>query len=145
MKYRVLEKAGAQEERILPLRETGGRSWRSTLIWLAEITKKEFGSDIFGYLAADKMIHEVTGAKSTVFSDTGFPDELIHLVKVYKPENCELWRIHREGCTFQNDSRQYIHYAPIGVNIVDINNQYDMELFELQIMRHARRFLEMSL
>lgn len=95
-------------------------SIRQAMIYISEIIiKPRFGSDYFG-VARAKAIQE---DEIAVDSSTGFVEELPPLIERLGQENILLIRIHREGATFEGDSRNYI---PDGVitNTADVNSVY---------------------
>lgn len=95
-------------------------SIREAMIYVSEvICKPRFGKDYFG-IARAKAIQE---SEIAVDSSTGFEEELPPLIERLGQENILLIRVHREGATFEGDSRNYI---PDGVitNTVDVNSVY---------------------
>jgi hypothetical protein len=95
-------------------------SIREAMIYISEIIcKSRFGEDYFG-VARAKSIQE---GEIAVDSSTGFIEELPPLIEQLGQENILLIRVHREGATFEGDSRSYI---PDGVitNTVDVNSVY---------------------
>lgn len=95
-------------------------SVREAMIYISEIVMKpRFGKDYFG-VARAKAIQE---SEIAVDSSTGFVEELPPLIKRLGQDNILLIRIHREGATFEGDSRGYI---PDGVitNTVDVSSVY---------------------
>ena len=96
------------------------------------------GSGYFG-VARAKAIQE---GEIAVDSSTGFVEELPPLIERLGQENILLIRVHREGATFEGDSRNYI---PDGVitNTVDVNSVYGKltEYLE-EVERHVEEFLD---
>ena len=95
-------------------------SIREAMIYISEvIMKPRMGSGYFG-VARAKAIQE---GEIAVDSSTGFVEELPPLIERLGQENILLIRVHREGATFEGDSRNYI---PDGVisNTVDVNSVY---------------------
>lgn len=95
-------------------------SIRQAMIYISElIIKPRFGRDYFG-VARAKAIQE---NEIAVDSSTGFEEELPPLIERLGQENILLIRVHREGTTFEGDSRGYI---PDGVitNTVDVESVY---------------------
>lgn len=77
---------------------------REALIHVSEdIMKPEFGQDVFGQAVAKK--HR-GGTGDVVFSDGGFPAEILPLLDVFDTIN--ICRLHREGRDFSGDSRGYL-------------------------------------
>ena len=95
-------------------------SIREAMIYISEVVMKpRFGENYFG-VARAKAIQE---GEIAVDSSTGFEEELPPLIERLGQENILLIRVHREGATFEGDSRSYI---PDGVitNTVDVNSVY---------------------
>jgi hypothetical protein len=88
-----------------PQEYLGGKSPRQFMIWISEsVIKPQFGKRHLGNLAAEKLKVEKSTA---IFSDGGFPDEVEAIVEAgFK---VKLIRLHRDGFTFDGDSRDYIH------------------------------------
>ncbi len=102
---------------------TTDRLWlsvREAMIYVSEvICKPRFGENYFG-VARAKAIQD---NEIAVDGSTGFESELPPLIERLGQENILLIRVHREGATFEGDSRRYI---PDGVitNTVDVNSVY---------------------
>lgn len=95
-------------------------SIREAMIYISEVViKPRFNDNYFG-VARAKAIQE---DEIAVDSSTGFEEELPPLIERLGQENILLIRVHREGATFEGDSRNYI---PDGVitNTVDVNSVY---------------------
>ena len=120
----------------------GGLSPRQWLIHVSEeLIKPEFGKDYFGHKLADELQDGIT-----VCSDSGFPDELIPVINT--ADIVYVVRIHRDGCSFDNDSRNYLSdefLTEHGAYFCDISNNesltslYDkleciyQDVFELEL------------
>lgn len=90
-----------------------GKSPREFMIWISEaIIKPEFGNDYFGR----RMVEAVkSGSSPAIITDGGFSEETEALI--YSDIQVHLCRLHREGFTFEGDSRNYLHMPElIGVN-----------------------------
>ncbi|NDD53413.1 hypothetical protein EBZ39_05985, partial [bacterium] len=46
-------------------------------------------------------------------SDCGFKEELLPLARCFGTSNILMVHVHRDGCTFQNDSRSYVKSGDI--------------------------------
>lgn len=104
-----------------PLPEFLGKSPREMLIWISEdICKPEFGEDYFGKPAANGCDKE----KGTVFSDSGFPEEVFPIAEYFGAENIFVVQFTRNGATFEGDSRDYLkpEECPEGVNFIRLQN-----------------------
>lgn len=117
-------------------------SIRMAMIYISEvIMKPRFGESYFG-VARAKAIQE---GEIAVDSSTGFVEELPPLIERLGQENILLIRVHREGATFEGDSRSYI---PDGVitNTVDVNSVYGFlpEYLE-EVEKIVEKFLDEKL
>lgn len=68
--------------------------------------KPTHGNRVFGSILCqelDKVSEEIIA-----ISDSGFAEEAEVVIEKYGPGNVLLIKIHREGCTFKEDSRNYI-------------------------------------
>ncbi len=106
-----------------------GKSYRQALIDASErYLKQVYSQQIMGDLAA----HEIARSTALVHicSDSGFDYEAAPLVKLVGADNVLLLRMHRDGCTFDGDSRSLIHLP--GVRTLDItNNTSHEQLYKL--------------
>ncbi len=116
-------------------------SIREAMIYVSEvIVKPRWGEDWFGQARVRKMKGFDGYCPFTpIFCDDScaFVDELHPLIKYLGQENIILLRIHRDGFTFEGDSRNYI---PDGVitNTVDVYNN-GTEVQFLEEVRHVVR------
>lgn len=93
-------------------------SLRQAMIYISEVVMKpKFSNNYFG-VARAKAIQD---GEIAVDSSTGFVEELPPLIDRLGQENILLIRVHRQGATFEGDSRSYI---PDGVitNTVDVES-----------------------
>lgn len=92
----------------MPCDLLGQMSPREFFIHISEsFVKPILGKEQFGELAANG-VHNATS--HVVFSDGGFPDEVRSLVVDERADyHVYVVRLHREGFTFEGDSRRYIH------------------------------------
>ena len=94
----------SRETKELPTKRLFGRSPRKHLIYVAEeVIKPAFGKDYFGNIIAGK-IH----ADYSVVSDIGFIEEVTPIINKVGQENVTLIRIHREGSSFEEESRGWL-------------------------------------
>lgn len=117
-----------REKKETPQPEFLGMSPRDMLIWISEdVCKPEFGKGFFGYPAANSVDLE----KGAVFSDGGFPEEIVPLCDKVGSYNVYIVRFTREGATFEGDSRNYLQPEdlPHGVNICTMANDTTLEDF----------------
>lgn len=112
------EESGCVWVKDLPMYQMNGEhlSKRQALIHVSEnVIKPTFGDDIFGKLAANTLPEGVV-----FFSDGGFPDEVQPLADKVGIDNILIVHIHRDGCTFEGDSRDYVDLD--GVKTVTVKN-----------------------
>lgn len=118
-----------------PQPEFFGMSPREMLIWISEdVCKPKFGKLFFGKAAANQVDIE----KGSVFSDSGFPDEVFPIADKYGAENIYVVQFNRYGSGFGNDSRNYLQSedCPEGINFIDLKNDGDtIEPFVNQILQ----------
>lgn len=90
----------------------GGLSCRQFLIKISEEwIKPLFGKQHFGALAADAAKAYSEAGTNVVFTDGGFPEELDFLKHYLGTDHVLLVRLHREGYTFEGDSRDYLYQS----------------------------------
>jgi hypothetical protein len=93
----------------------GGMSPRQAYIYTSErVLKKLHGQTYFGeVLISHSYFKEIYMTRSStlivIVEDSGFLSELIPIYNKYGFENTQLFRLHREGFTFKDDSRSYIY------------------------------------
>lgn len=115
-----------RELKELPFKQ--GLSTRQMLIHVSEnVCKPTHGQDYFGRLAAARCA-EIEG--DIVFSDGGFEEEVKAL-----GDNVMVIRLHREGFTFDGDSRNYLSEG-IDVTLIDDNPNAAVK----EILHHAKMF-----
>lgn len=106
-----------------------GVTLRQMLIDISEKWMKPcYGNDIFGRITTERMAEEIQLTDESgepqndifVISDSGFDKEAHVVLKLFGNENALLIRLHRDGHTFEGDSRSYIDLDD--VRTVDLNN-----------------------
>lgn len=91
-----------------PQPEFFGQSPRAVYISLSESFAKEtFGIQVFGQVAARRVALEKS-ANVFLFSDSGFTDEALPIIKLVGVENVYVVELSRPGHDFSGDSRGYI-------------------------------------
>lgn len=108
-----------------PLECLNGKSPREFMIWISEsVIKPQFGNDYFGKRFSDDAM--LNGQIYPIIcTDGGFPDEIIALIQ--RGHKVKLCRLHRDGYTFEGDSRNYI-YLPVGWHGVNGYEERDYKL-----------------
>lgn len=126
-----------------PQAELEGMSKRQALIDTSEnhikLTK---GKDYFGVCASNKLVEGVN-----VFSDGGFVEELQPIVE--KSDNVIIVQIYRPGCSFDNDSRQYLDESVLRgkldtrkISWFSVNNATSKKYFETVVDNQVRCILD---
>lgn len=88
-----------------PWDRLNGMDCRSFMIQISEnFIKPLFGKDHFGTLATNQVQEGLN-----IFTDGGFLEETETIVDEFGQRHVKLIRLHREGCTFEGDSRDYIY------------------------------------
>ena len=148
--WKQLEVVGSQSLKDEPRPEFLGKSWRQVLISLSEQhMKPNYGVEVFGELLKNNLM-QPTGGRFSVISDSGFAVEALPIIKYFGPRNCSLWRLHRPGCDFGNDSRGYwtmtdTNDQRLAIDERDINNEHELDMFKAQINFHVKKFTGIDL
>lgn len=106
-----------------------GMTIRQLFINISEkMLKPMLGKSVFGRLAANRMREDYLEDYGYVFSDGGFDYELSPLIDKFGTDSIYVCRLHRDGCTFDGDSRSYFtneQLEALGItNVMDfVNNQ----------------------
>jgi hypothetical protein len=121
-----------------------GMSFREAQIWLSEeIMKPKFGPDIFGKLMLRQLCNlSRSNGPFDVISDAGFHEE-VHYVYSQLPHNSTyLIRVHRDGCTYDNDSRSYLHHPKI--QSMDFYNIYPLAVLPKLICSYIHKWMSLG-
>jgi hypothetical protein len=128
-----------EQDKELPRDKLLGQSWRQAQISMSEeYMKPVFGQDVFGRLLFRRFREAPSGMG--IISDSGFEQEAVPLIQAYGVDNCLIVQLQREGCTFEGDSRSYWELPD--VTRVEVNNMFDLEMFEQQIVRIVSKWLQ---
>lgn len=105
---------------------------RNLLIALSEdLLKPRYGDDFFGRVFWQNAKNSAESL--VVASDCGFESEVRRLVWSAGERNCFLLRLHRDGCTFDGDSRSYL---PDGIcRTWDIANDSTVHNATMKVLR----------
>lgn len=107
-----------------------GQSPREALINMSEnVIKPNFGESAFGDIAVRHLDPD-----RNVFSDGGFIEELRPVVDAIGPENILIVQLHRDNCTFENDSRSYYPNNVLGCKTIQITNNKSIDEFHVAIV-----------
>jgi len=98
-----------------------GKSCRQVQIDISEdFLKKSHGPGIFGDILTTRIIN---GDSEFYFvSDSGFRPEAECIINAFGADEVVLIRLHRDGHTFEGDSRSYINLDDLEVNSYDVTN-----------------------
>lgn len=100
----LIEKCNDRATKEVPHVELNDLSPRQALIHVSEgICKPLHGKEFFGKALAKAVVE--SGCEYAVVSDGGFMDEMPPLLDQFQ---VQVIRVHREGKTFDGDSRRYI-------------------------------------
>jgi len=122
-----------RENKEKPYDVLNGFSPRQALIHMSEeVIKPKFGKDFFGkWVVTDLKRHEEYGFRRFIFSDSGFPEEAIPIIREYGESNVAVFRIMRDGHGYSGDSRSYLkpEDLPSGVSFYDVYNNGSLDEF----------------
>jgi hypothetical protein len=125
------EAAECERQKNDPMDLLLGHSYRNWQIAISEkLVKIMAGADAFGYLAYRRLVRRPEAI--LVSSDTGFDAEVLPLLPLARGEDgalrVVLIHLHREGCDFKKDSRNYIQIS--GVKPIVILNNGSLEEYQ---------------
>ena len=104
-----------------------GLTPRESLIYVSEnIIKPNFSDEYFGNALATSINNTDSGV--FIISDGGFISEIQPLIREFGTENIMIIRIHRDGCNFNKDSRNYLPDLP-DICTIDLDNNQTLECF----------------
>jgi len=110
-----------------------GKSFRNCMQSFSEDWAKQYGSDIFGRIAAYNVVHDRDeGFNRFVFSDCGFTEEVAPVIRRFMVEEVILVKLFRDGCTYEGDTRNYPDVSQFdGIEIREYhNNGTEADLFD---------------
>lgn len=97
--------------------------------WYIEISEKvlkpKFGDDVFGRIAV-KYLKRLSPTHLVV-TDSGFWDELFPLVQEFGNLNVLVCRLHRAGCSYVGDSRNYLDSAMLEAHEIPYMDNHIIE------------------
>jgi hypothetical protein len=127
-----------REMKDVPVQDFGGRSYRNACIHMSEeIIKPNFGADYFGVILAKRIFHQHSLAKWYVISDCGFLEEVEAIVSRMRFTDALLLRMHRDGCNFDNDSRNYVDITHI--HCMDVKNNDTKAILRMRLRTYIER------
>jgi hypothetical protein len=105
---------------------------RQVQIELSSFMKHHFGAEILGHILA-RTINQLP-YNYFIVSDIGFQEETEALVKVFG-NRIKCIQLSRPHCNFDNDSRGYIDCETLGIDLIKIHNEHDLEMYRRQLQR----------
>lgn len=116
----------------------GGMSPRQAYIAMSEqAVRPVFGLNHWGSVLAARVVR--SSARLFVIPDSGFASENPPLLEAVGADNVLLIRVHRQGKTFEGDSRSYIELP--GVKTVDLLNAWDVDYLQTMARYQVRIWL----
>lgn len=116
-----------KDTKVIP--KADGKTAREALIFVSEgIIKPLFGKNYFGKCAIENIKNS---EKMLVCGDCGFDQEVMPVINHFGRDNVYLVKIHRKGCSFKNDSRNWVsEYLFNDENIFNIFNNMDDQFYK---------------
>lgn len=134
---------GIRDEEIEEYKEKDP-NFRKAMIDISEkVAKKYYGKFFFAERAANIVKGSCRGM-NVVVSDGGFGYEVGHFVStvrtyIHKPApGIKIWQCHRPGCTFENDSREWVRLK--GVDLIQLHNSAELATYKAAIQANAEAF-----
>jgi hypothetical protein len=113
-----------------PVLHAGGVP-RQALIDLSESWFKKYGGPtIMGRIAANYVDANQDGRTTFIFSDSGFYQEAFGLMgnaKSATPSEMVVVQVHREGHSFEGDSRNWLDARDLGTPLIQLDNSGTLE------------------
>lgn len=118
-RYTSMNSQGTAWLKDMPWLAMGGLSQREYLIMVSEeFVKPVFGDQHFGNLLKADL--DESGGYIFISSDGGFTEELVPFLR--DPDwSVSVIELKREGCTFEGDSRNFIHIKGVPRIVIDNN------------------------
>lgn len=129
-----------------PCDEFFGETPRNAYIYHSEnYLKPKYGRNVFGRILA-RRIKQLEDSSDRIFvgrtvvyiPDSGFYEEAEPVVNLVGPQNVMLVRIHRTGCDFSNDSRNYLY--DVCDHEIDVVNE-DIDIYRFNVAGHVASWL----
>lgn len=125
-----------REQKEKPHDFLNGMTCREFMIWISEdVIKPRFGNGYFGKRFAEEAERSDI---PVICTDGGFPDEIIELIR--GGHEVKVCRLHRQGYTFQGDSRDYIRISSARDNASGYR-EYDYTLTDGDPMQTVRQII----
>jgi hypothetical protein len=100
-----------------------GMTPREFYIHYSEVVMKPlFGARVFGLRTAQELAGPFKQGRICVVTDSGFEAEALAVADLFGALRVELWKIYRDGTTFDGDSRSYVMLDNPAVRPRNISN-----------------------
>lgn len=110
---------------------------REALIFISEtVVKPNFGDDWFGLQAVRSLAEDCIN----IFTDSGFEKEAMPLYEIAGRDNFLLVHVHRDGCSFEGDSRDYLP-PDLGAWFTEFHNNCPLEDSASQLSQRVNSWL----
>lgn len=132
---RVRELCGNRETKDEHCPEFGMSPRKAQILLSEQVIKPSYGDDWFGRRAAASL----TPGFLNVFSDSGFVNEAWPIIREVGTKNILLVHMRREGCSFDQDSRDYLP-TDMFPNFTEINNDSGVAMMGAQLLGRVREW-----
>jgi len=134
---------GWHKDKLLPQLTVGYRphSQRTAQIHVSEnVAKPMFGKSVFG----DALANKVSEREGVILvPDSGFKEELYPVIEEVGSENLIVIQIHRDGCSFEGDSRNWLEPEDFpNTKFISIKNNRTLEDFYDKVSNQVSKFLK---
>lgn len=118
-------------QRFLPFK---GGTGRELMIDASEkFLKQVYGETIMAEMLIDRS-WDIVGHGLVIVRDSGFQLEIDPIISAFGSSNTYVVRMHREGCDFASDSREYVNH-PLSRNNFDLWNNGSLDDLETEVVR----------
>lgn len=116
------------------------KTMRELLISFSEDwVKPHLGDDAFGALAYRHILSQQNKTDVIVFSDSGFQSEFDYLYERHLASDIYVIRLYRDGCSYANDSRDYIdHRQAQHYTIINNSTLWEFEMAVYAMLQHFK-------
>lgn len=139
----------SKKDEVIPALGVSYRQWQ--IDFSETFMKPLYGQNIFARMMVTELMAGITpclnaGDNLPLFSvsDCGFPVEVNYLPLHMPDAKFLLIRLHRDGCTFEGDSREYVYSDAPNVTFLDIDNNGTEEEFQMRIVLEVKKWLGMQ-
>lgn len=105
-----------------------------------QFIKPELGRDIWGHSLAQRMLNDPADNGVHIVTDLGFTEEVGPIVDAFGWSRIQLVHLHRNGCTFDNDSR-YAVFVP-QLSTYEMHNDADIAHIVSQVYNAIEKWIE---